>query len=126
MDDWENVTKTLQLVPLPSPHPVNALLATYEDQELAKRRAGSPEADILQELTAGIREYFDKCLGRILLYRFERDQYFEVCKWFTTPGGEYEGKGPGDVYGPEHLARLFGESDSFLFVIYHWVHDILN
>ncbi|KAI9681357.1 MAG: Esa1p-associated factor [Caeruleum heppii] len=107
VDDWENVTKSLQLVPLPSPHPVNAIMDAYQSFERPKRRDGSAEADILEEMVAGIKEYFDKCLGRILLYRFERDQFFEVSKWFNTPGGEWEGKGPGDVYGPEHLVRLF-------------------
>ncbi|MCJ1433102.1 Esa1p-associated factor [Xylographa pallens] len=108
VDDWENVTKNLLLVPLPSKTPVTLILDTYFDEEKGKRRLGSAEADLLEEVVAGVKEYFDKCLGRILLYRFEREQFFEVRGlWEGAVGGEWEGKGPGDVYGAEHLARLF-------------------
>ncbi|KAI9717071.1 MAG: hypothetical protein M1812_005006 [Candelaria pacifica] len=110
VDDWENVTKNLQLVPLPAKTPANAILTTYLDQEKGKRRSGSAEADILQEVVQGIREYFDKCLGRILLYRFEREQFFEIRQLWESGEGEWDGKGPGDVYGVEHLCRLFGKS----------------
>ena len=110
VDDWENVTKNLLLVPLPSKTPVTLILDTYFDEEKGKRRLGSAEADLLEEVVAGVKEYFDKCLGRILLYRFEREQFFEVRSlWEGAVGGEWEGKGPGDVYGAEHLARLFGK-----------------
>ncbi len=109
VDDWENVTKNLQLVPLPSKTPANAILTTYFDEEKGKRRLGSAEADILEEVVQGIKEYFDKCLGRILLYRFEREQFFEIRKEWESGDGEWEGKGPGDIYGAEHLCRLFGK-----------------
>jgi MRG len=69
VDDWENVTKNQQLVPLPAAHPVNSILADYLAFEKPKRTPGSPQADILEEVVAGLKEYFDKCLGRILLYR---------------------------------------------------------
>lgn len=70
VDDWENVTKNQQLVPLPSAHPVNSILADYLAFEKPKRIAGSAQADILEEIVAGLKEYFEKCLGRILLYRY--------------------------------------------------------
>ncbi|KAI9869897.1 MAG: Esa1p-associated factor [Pleopsidium flavum] len=110
VDDWENVTKNLQLVPLPSKNPTNAILTTYFDEEKMKRRLGSAEADILEEVVAGVKEYFDKCLGRILLYRFEREQFFEIRQLWESGKSEWDGKGPGDVYGAEHLCRLFGAS----------------
>ncbi len=69
VDDWENVTKNQQLVPLPSAYPVNKILADYLAFEKPKRIAGSAQADILEEIVAGLKEYFEKCLGRILLYR---------------------------------------------------------
>ena len=110
VDDWENVTKNLSLVPLPSKHPVNEILDAYWDEEKGKRRHGSAEADLLEEVVAGVREYFEKCLGRILLYRFEREQFFEIRQLWEAGTGEWEGKGAGDVYGAEHLCRLFGMS----------------
>jgi mortality factor 4-like protein 1 len=70
VDDWENVTKNQQLVPLPAAQPVTSILKDYLEYEQPKREAGSAQADILVEVVAGLKEYFDKCLGRILLYRY--------------------------------------------------------
>lgn len=69
VDDWENVTKNQQLVPIPHPHPVDTILADYIAHERQVREEGSVERDLMEETMAGMREYFDKCLGRILLYR---------------------------------------------------------
>jgi hypothetical protein len=69
VDDWENVTKSQQLVPLPAKQPVSSILKEYLENERPKRTAGSAQADILEEVIAGLTLYFDKCLGRILLYR---------------------------------------------------------
>jgi mortality factor 4-like protein 1 len=108
VDDWENVTKNLQLVPLPSKNSVNTILKDYYDLESEKRRPGSAEADILEELIQGCREYFEKSLGRILLYRFEREQYFEMTEMLSKKRA-WEGKTVSDVYGAEHFCRLMGE-----------------
>ena len=110
VDDWENVTKNLSLVPLPSKPSANEILTSYFDEEKNKRHLGSPEADLLEEVVAGLKEYFEKCVGRILLYRFERQQYLEVYNAVQAGTGEYEGKTMGDIYGAEHLCRLFGKS----------------
>ena len=109
VDDWENVTKSLQLVPLPAQHSVRDIMDTYLNEERDRRRIGSAEADLLEEIVAGVKEYFDKCIGRILLYRFERQQFFEARQLWEAGKGEYEGKnGAIDVYGAQHLIRLFG------------------
>jgi len=50
------------------------------------------------ELLNGIKAYFNKALGAILLYRFERLQLFENQKVHKIPS---------DVFGAEHLLRLF-------------------
>ena len=108
VDDWENITKNLQVVPLPAKVPVNKLLEMYMEDEKAKRN-NPAEVDVLEEVVAGIREYFDKSLGRILLYRFEREQYHILRKRWENGVEGYVDKGPCDIYGAEHLARLFGE-----------------
>ncbi len=69
VDDWENVTKNTQLVPLPHSKPVTKILEDYSAYEMPKRPAGSSHADILEETLSGLKEYFDKSLGRILLYK---------------------------------------------------------
>jgi mortality factor 4-like protein 1 len=71
VDDWENVTKNQQLVPLPAKHSVNSILKYYVEHEIPRRQPGSAEADILTEVVSGLGLYFEKTLGRILLYRYE-------------------------------------------------------
>jgi len=71
VDDWENVTKNQQLVPLPAAQNVDKILKDYLEYEQEKREPGSAQAAILTEVCCGLKEYFDKCLGRILLYRYD-------------------------------------------------------
>jgi len=105
VDDWENITKNNQLVPLPHKRSVRNILDAYIDYESPARPPGTASHDILLEVIAGFQEYFQKALGRILLYRFERHQYLEVRKlWEKSDDEQY--KSPADVYGAEHLARL--------------------
>lgn len=109
MDDWEKVTKEHKLVPMPAPISVTQFLDDYNEAESIHRRPGSAEADILEEVIAGIKEYFNKSLGRILLYRFERQQFYDIHKQLESGHGEHAGKTLCDVYGCEHLLRLFGK-----------------
>jgi hypothetical protein len=78
VDDWENVTKSLLLVPLPSKAPANFIIDSYYDEEKGARRLGSADQDVLEEFCAGMKVYFEKSVGKILLYRFERGQLAEV------------------------------------------------
>ncbi|KAF2762174.1 mortality factor 4-like protein-like protein 1 [Pseudovirgaria hyperparasitica] len=107
VDDWENITKNAQLMQLPTKMPAGIILDEYAAIEREKRKAGSAEADILEEVVAGVKEYFNKALGRILLYRFERQQYYEIHKEIDSPTSDLAGKPLSDVYGGEHLLRLF-------------------
>ncbi|KAL6238155.1 chromatin modification-related protein eaf3 [Aspergillus navahoensis] len=103
VDDWENVTKNQQVVALPAKSSVNQILDDYLKEERPKR-TGSSEVDVLEEVIMGIRDYFDKSLDKILLYRFEREQYRVLRKRWES---ETADKGPLDIYGAEHLTRLF-------------------
>jgi mortality factor 4-like protein 1 len=109
VDDWEKVTKEQKLVPIPAPTSVSYFLNQYYEAESTVRRPGSADADILEEVIAGVKEYFNKSLGRILLYRFERPQFYNVHKDIESGHGEHAGKSLADMYGCEHLLRLFGE-----------------
>ena len=62
----------------------------------------SRQSDIISEVVEGLKCYFDKALGNILLYRFERQQYVELRKKVPE-------KLMSEVYGAEHLLRLFGK-----------------
>lgn len=114
VDDWEKVTKEQRLVSLPSKTPVSMFLEDYSEYEGAKRRPGSADADILEEVIAGVREYFNKSLGRILLYKFERPQFHDIWQQLDKGHGELAGKQVADVYGVEHLCRLFGKEANLL------------
>jgi mortality factor 4-like protein 1 len=116
VDDWENVTKNLQLVHVPAQYSANRILDDYLEYEKERRQhiEGGYDGwtgggvDLLEEIVAGLREYFNKALGRLLLYRYERGQYEDVLKRINDPSDDLSNKQIGDVYGAEHLLRLFG------------------
>lgn len=119
VDDWENITKNLQLVQLPSSKPASVILDEYFEETRVRRRLNRTETDILEEVIQGLKEYFNKACGRLLLYRFEREQYFDVHTRLESPTSDLAGKTLADVYGGEHLLRLFGMSRSFLLLSYY-------
>lgn len=102
------MTKNQQVVALPAPISVNTILDTYAEEEKAKR-TNPADLDVLEEVIAGIKEYFDKCLDKILLYRFEREQYRLLRQRWEAGSGNFADKGPLDIYGAHHLMRLFGK-----------------
>ncbi|KAI8821401.1 MRG-domain-containing protein [Fimicolochytrium jonesii] len=105
VEDWENVTKNHRLVRLPRDVTVVDVLERYKAslQSSKGKRAAKESArfdDSLQEVLDGIRIYFDRSLGNLLLYRFERQQYVDLKKGHPD-------KPMSDLYGAEHLLRLF-------------------
>ncbi|KAJ1787005.1 Esa1p-associated factor, partial [Coemansia sp. RSA 2399] len=104
VDDWERITKDKLLVPLPRDPTVAQMLALYQEHRRTtkdkRRPAGKRDDEIVDEIVDGLRIYFDKALGNILLYRFERYQYKQLRE-------KYPAKQPSEIYGPEHLLRLF-------------------
>lgn len=56
----------------------------------------------------GLKEYFNKSLGRLLLYRFEREQFFDILTQTEQATSDLAGKSMSEIYGGEHLLRLFG------------------
>ncbi|KAJ3199024.1 Esa1p-associated factor [Entophlyctis luteolus] len=100
VDDWENITKNQKLVSLPRTPNVSQILKLFKEAALKNAQNNMLQEDILEELINGLKTYFDKALGNILLYRFERHQYVELKKKFVN-------KDMSEVYGAEHLLRLF-------------------
>ncbi|KAI8883069.1 MRG-domain-containing protein [Backusella circina FSU 941] len=95
VEDWEYVTKNKQLLPLPKTKSVNDILKQYEEEQEEKN-------EFLDEFLAGVQLYFGKSLTTSLLYKSEYKQYEELKS-------EYPEKSSADLYGAEHLLRLFVE-----------------
>lgn len=63
-----------------------------------------------REVLSGLQLYFDTSIGHNLLYRFERGQYGEMRKKYAGIEEGSEKRSMSEVYGVEHLLRLFGGS----------------
>ena len=106
VDDWENVTKNLLLARVPADVPVISVLDEWEAFEKTRRQPNSAEYDTLAETVAGFKRYFNKSLGKLLLYTFERLQFRTIYTRTQKAGDDFEGKTMADLYGPEHLLRM--------------------
>jgi len=97
--DDDNQIKNKKLTVIPAKPPITNIL---KDFVISKRNtAKSMNEGVLNELTLGIKDYFNVMLGSHLLYKFERLQYQCLLK--------EQGK---DVdlaahYGVIHLVRMF-------------------
>jgi mortality factor 4-like protein 1 len=99
IDDWENITKDQKLVTLPRKPNVAEILEDYKKIKIDSKN-NNISNDVILEMLNGIKQYFDKALGNILLYHFERQQYVQVTK-------DYPDQEMSSIYGAEHLLRLF-------------------
>ncbi|KAJ8325253.1 hypothetical protein BDV3_007197 [Batrachochytrium dendrobatidis] len=104
VEDWELITKSLKLVPLPRKITVANILDEFLDtirKTIKSKGSRERELDLsFKEVVEGLKRYFDAALGNILLYRFERQQYVDILK--RMPGVPMS-----QIYGPEHLLRIF-------------------
>ena len=97
VDDWEHVTQSKKLVRLPCTTTISQVLKQFLDSK-KDRKGVTPQPYI--EIIEGVRTFFERALGSILLYRFERLQY-EAVK------AEHPEANLADIYGVHHLLRLF-------------------
>jgi len=98
--DWENITKNNRIAALPRPSGTVATILS--DFVKAKTKTNAETAEQYLEMCAGIKVYFDRALPFVLLYNQERTQYEAQ----VASAGEKEVV-PSDLYGAEHLSRLF-------------------
>lgn len=108
VDDWERVTKNGSVVQLPHAKSVYQILQDWRAEELPKRH--HVDVSVMDEVIAGLSEYFEVVIDKLLLYRYERHQYRVLKKKFFNN----KDKTPLHVYGAEHLIRLMSMFLSFL------------
>uniref|UniRef100_A0A665U1V4 Mortality factor 4-like protein 1 n=1 Tax=Echeneis naucrates TaxID=173247 RepID=A0A665U1V4_ECHNA len=99
VDDWDLITRQKQLFHLPAKKNIETVLEDYANYKKSKGNSDNKEYAV-NEVVAGIREYFNVMLGTQLLYKFERPQYAEVL-------AEHPDMAMSQVYGAPHLLRLF-------------------
>jgi len=100
LGDWEYIICKKYLITLPRTPTVSEILDSYLKETESINSNDITGKQKFNEIIESIKLYFNKALGTLLLYRFERQQYSEILK-------RYPDKGMVDIYGVEHLLRLF-------------------
>lgn len=115
IQDWEYIQQQKKLYELPQKVTINDLFDEFiADVYKTKSRCEklqflltvyirySEECEIVELVLRGLREYFNACLDKILLYKTEKKQFKEITKRLK--------KSPCEIYGQEHLFRFFGNN----------------
>jgi mortality factor 4-like protein 1 len=97
VDDWEYVTKDKMLITLPRKRTVSAVL----DEFCRSKAKGGVVHPSWTGVAAGVRGYFNEAVRPVLLYRPEMEQLEALQRNGKLPADL------ADLYGPEHLLRLF-------------------
>lgn len=129
IDDDNNI-KTKKLTILPAKTTIATILKDFINHKKSSTKNPVDKEVVLNELTLGIRDYFNVMLGAHLLYKFERLQYQLLLK---EHGKDIDLT---NHYGVVHLARLFTKMGKPLAVatldsqnmqiIVGYIHDLLK
>eukprot|EP00116_Pleurobrachia_bachei_P009228 sb/3469490/ len=98
LDDWDLITQQKHLIRLPNKYTVTRILDEFRCYQTSQE---NDKHDVNRDhVLEGILGYFSRLLGMQLLYKFERPQYADVLE-------ENKGTPVSEMYGAEHLLRLF-------------------
>lgn len=107
VSDWDLVTSRKQLFRLPAKLPASTILADFMNHVGNNQKQLEFTPMTAEQVTLGIRDFFNVVIADKLLYKIERLQYSEQL------GGD-EAPAPIDVYGSAHLLRLFAKINGLL------------
>nr|DBA31873.1 TPA: hypothetical protein GDO54_007636 [Pyxicephalus adspersus] len=128
VDDWDLITRQKQLFNLPAKKNVETILEEYATHKKSRGNTDNKEYAV-NEVVAGIKEYFNVMLGTQLLYKFERPQYADIL-------ADHPDAPMSQVYGAPHLLRLFVRigamlsytplDEKSLALLLNYLHDFLK
>ncbi|KAG8440821.1 hypothetical protein GDO86_006526 [Hymenochirus boettgeri] len=128
VDDWDLITRQKQLFNLPAKKNVETVLEEYAAYKKSRGNTDNKEYAV-NEVVAGIKEYFNVMLGTQLLYKFERPQYADIL-------ADHPDAPMSQIYGAPHLLRLFVRigamlsytplDEKSLVLLLNYLHDFLK
>lgn len=116
VNEWSLISEKepRRLIRLPRTMTVRKIIDEYLEFKKMKEKLGKDEIKEVSEFCESLVIYFDRALPVILLYRHERKQYDNAAKYMeqkhhssSSSSGNGRTLMPSDVYGGEHLNRLF-------------------
>jgi mortality factor 4-like protein 1 len=110
--DWEQVVENERIISVPRPgkKTISVVFAEY-----MKEDADEDTKEVCEVLI----DLFNRCLPVILLYDVERTAYEDWAK--DAPSRRTKAKTPAEVYGCEHLLRLFVKLPTLM--VYSRMHE---
>ncbi|KAJ1515806.1 Esa1p-associated factor [Coelomomyces lativittatus] len=92
----------IEIVPIPRTPNIATIFKNYKKDKnvMTESHRSTLSDDLCHEVLDGLQVYFNRALGTMLLYRFERQQYLDMSR-------KFENTSLCEIYGGEHLLRLF-------------------